>query len=179
MSLLPALGFAVGGWVVAFYLHIHPFHPAPGWAAPAKTLYVFFLNKGYFDELYEAVIVRPSLRFATWLWRVVDLGGIDRAYSTLADSSVSFARWLLEVIDVRGIDRMATGVGRGSVSMARWLWQMVDIKGVDRVFAGVGRQSDAAGRALREIEPRMLQHHLMVVIFWLVLGIGLLFWLIL
>ena len=179
VSLLPALGVAFGGWALAFHFHAYPFHPSPGWSERAKTLYVFFWNKGYFDELYEAAIVRPSLRFANWLWKVVDLGAIDRAYSSLAGASVSMARWLWEVIDVQGIDRMATGVGRGSIGMARWLWQMVDIKGVDRVFTGVGRQSDAAGRALRQIEPRMLQHHLLVAIFWLALGIGLFFWLIL
>ena len=89
------------------------------------------------------------------------------------------ARWLWEAVDLRLIDRAVGGVGRLSLKMAMWLWQIVDIKGLDRVFGGIGRHSDTTGRALSRVEPRSLQHHILVLILWMVVGIGLFFWLIL
>ncbi len=206
LSLLPALGVAMGGWATAFYFHVSPLHLSGRWSDRAKTVYVFFLNKGYLDEVYEVMLVRPTLRFATWLWRVVDVGGVDRVYMTSAGASVGLSRWLWQTVDVRLIDRAVTGLGSLSVNMARWLWevvdlrlinravdglgrftlkmtvwlwQIVDIKGVDRAFGGLGRSSDATGLALRRLEPRLLQHHILVVILWMVGGIALFFWLIL
>ena len=43
-----------------------------------RPLYAFLLNKWYFDELYDALFVRPALRLADRFWRGVDLGVIDR-----------------------------------------------------------------------------------------------------
>ena len=40
-----------------------------GQSALAKSLYVLFLNKLYFDEIYDACVVQPTIRFARWLWR--------------------------------------------------------------------------------------------------------------
>ncbi len=179
LSLIPALAVAGGGWAAALYLHLWPVRTSARWAEHAKTLYVFFWNKGYFDEIYEVYFVRPTLRFAGWLWQVVDVGIIDRVYNTVAQVSLLMARWLWVFVDTQGIDRAVTGVGQVSIRTAQWLWQIVDIKGIDRVFGGVGRQSDQAGQALRKLEPRMLQHHLLVMILWLVVGIALFYWLIL
>lgn len=206
MSLLPALGVAMGGWATAFYFHRSPLHLSERWSDRAKTVYVFFLNKGYFDEVHDVMILRPTLRFADWLWRVVDVGGIDRVYTQAGGASVAFSRWLWEAVDLRLIDRTVNGLGSLSLNMGRWLWevvdlrlidravgglgslslktavwlwQIVDIKGIDRVFGGLGRRSDATGRALSRVEPRLLQHHILVVILWMVVGIWLFFWLIL
>jgi NADH-quinone oxidoreductase subunit L len=37
-----------------------------------EPVYVFLLNKWYFDELYEALLVRPALRIGRFLWKVGD-----------------------------------------------------------------------------------------------------------
>ena len=74
-----------------------------------KTFYVWCLNKGYVDEMYDTYIVRPNLRFSHWLWQVVDIGGIDRAVNGLATNSVNAAQWLWQVIDIRGIDQAVNG----------------------------------------------------------------------
>jgi NADH-quinone oxidoreductase subunit L len=37
-----------------------------------KPIYVFLLNKWYFDELYDALLVRPTLRLGRFLWKVGD-----------------------------------------------------------------------------------------------------------
>jgi len=44
----------------------------------------------------------------------------------------------------------------------------VDIRGLERLPDRIGRQNKATGQALREIEPSMLQHQLLVTIFTLV-----------
>jgi len=41
-------------------------------------LYKILYNKWYFDELYQFTIVKPSLKLANILWKVVDQSGIDR-----------------------------------------------------------------------------------------------------
>ena len=54
---------------------------APG--VPAKLagtfggLYRFLLNKWYFDELYDAIFVRPARRLARMLWQTADARIID------------------------------------------------------------------------------------------------------
>ena len=202
--LLPVIT-AIFGWAMAWYLHSSHARPGPAWQEKMKTLYVWCLNKGYVDEIYDTYIVRPNLQFASWLWRVVDIGGIDRAVNGLATISVNAAQWLWQVVDIQGIDRAITSIARFSLIAARWLWQILDIRGIDRTVTGLGGQSQSLGRwllqiidirtieksadpvgesaevsgqTLQHVEPRMLQHHLLVLIFWLVVAITLLFWLV-
>ncbi len=42
-----------------------------------RPIYLFFYNKWYFDELYDAIFVRPSVRFGAYLWQRGDKGVID------------------------------------------------------------------------------------------------------
>ena len=41
-------------------------------------MYEFLLNKWYFDELYDALFVRPSKKLGLFLWKFFDLKIIDR-----------------------------------------------------------------------------------------------------
>jgi len=202
--LLPLFA-AFFGWAMAYYLHFSHSKPGPAFQEKLKTLYVWCLNKGYVDEIYDAYIVRPNLKFSHWLWQVVDIGGIDRSVNGLATISVNASQWLWRVVDIGGIDRSVNGLARLSILTARWLWQVIDLRGIDRTVTGlggqslslakwfwqiidirtiqqsvdrVGEQAEATGQALQHVEPRMLQHHLLVLIFWLVVAITLLFWLV-
>ena len=40
-------------------------------------IYVFLLNKWYFDELYDFIFVRPTFWIANMLWKVGDIGIIN------------------------------------------------------------------------------------------------------
>ncbi len=42
-----------------------------------KPLYDFLLNKWYFDELYDAIFVKPSKKFGLFLWKIFDIKIID------------------------------------------------------------------------------------------------------
>jgi len=229
---LPLLA-AFAGWALACMLHTNPkpsFVARSNWA---KTMYVLFLNKFYFDEIYSISIVRPTIRFARWLWREIDVRGIDRPVHRIATNSVLLARWLWQVVDVRGIDRLIHRIATNSVLLAQWMWRVVDVRGIDRAVVGTGHQSvglarwlwqmidvrvidrtvertgsqsvglarwlwevidvrrietnverigraaDATGHKLQDVEPRTLQHQLLVLISWLVVAIVFFYWVVL
>jgi len=203
--LLPLLA-AVSGWGLACILHAKPRASVLGQSALAKSVYVLFLNKLYFDEIYDACVVQPTIRFARWLWRQIDVLAVDRLVVGIATVSVLLARWLWRVIDVRVIGRTVDGSATLSVLLAQWLWRVIDVRGIERTVDGsatlsvrvaqwlwrvidvrgtqetverLGSLADGAGHVLEEIEPRTLQHHLGVVVCGLGLAIGLLYWLVL
>ncbi len=55
-------------------------------------LYRFVLNKWYFDEVYDAIFVKPALRLARFAWRVGDEQVIDGAASGLAALTADASR---------------------------------------------------------------------------------------
>jgi NADH-quinone oxidoreductase subunit L len=77
-----------------FYVAV-PSLPAKlaGWFRP---VYLFLLNKWYFDELYDATLVRPSLSLARVAWQVGDaaiIDGLPNGVATLtADSSAQVVK---------------------------------------------------------------------------------------
>ncbi len=65
------------GLGIAFHLYIRrPDLPARI-AAQQRLLYDFFLNKWYFDELYDRIFVRPARRLGWLLWKRGDGAMID------------------------------------------------------------------------------------------------------
>ena len=176
--LLVALGVAVAGWVLAYSMQTQPREQVAGSERKKTRLYVLFWNKFYFDEIYDAYLVNPTIRLAHWLWRIIDMNVVDRFIHSIATYSVLLAQWLWRVVDIKGIDRMVMGIGQQSVGMGNWLWQMVDIRWLEQKVDQVGKQADAAGQILQEAEPRTLQHQLLVMILWLVLATGLLYFMV-
>lgn len=203
LQLILAVAVAIGGVMVG-YLSLTTFSGSRFRQSElGKRWYVHFLNKLYVDEVYDAYVVRPTLGFARWLWRVVDRQGFDALILGIAGMTVRVAKWLWRVVDLRGIDGVVVGMGRNSVHLAGWLWRVVDLRGVDQVVVGIGKQSigvanwlwkiidikvldknvdrlggqaEVTAEMMRELEPRTLQHHLLVMIFWLIVGMVLLFW---
>ena len=51
----------------------------PGrFAATFRPLYLFLLNKWYFDQLYDFLFVRPAFAIGRFFWKKGDEGTIDR-----------------------------------------------------------------------------------------------------
>jgi NADH-quinone oxidoreductase subunit L len=75
---------------VAFQFYIR----RPDWpaklAAQQRPLYLFLLNKWYFDEIYDWAIVRPSRALARLLWKQGDGAVIDGAINGVAMGIVPF-----------------------------------------------------------------------------------------
>ena len=68
----------------------------PGaWARTVEPLYRFLLNKWYFDEIYDALFVRPARFLGRFLWKRGDGAVIDGSIDGLAMGAVPTAtRWL-------------------------------------------------------------------------------------
>jgi NADH-quinone oxidoreductase subunit L len=66
------------GFLVAWQAYIRRTDWPKRFVDQYRLLYAFLLNKWFFDELYDAVFVRPSLRLGRFLWKKGDEGTIDR-----------------------------------------------------------------------------------------------------
>ena len=76
VSLVPTVLAVLGVLTAVFAYRLRP--ALPGQLAQRyRGLYLFLLNKWYFDEFYDAVLVRPYRRLAGLLWHVGDEGIIQ------------------------------------------------------------------------------------------------------
>ncbi|MCE2564211.1 NADH-quinone oxidoreductase subunit L [Komagataeibacter sp. FNDCF1] len=93
IALVPTLA-AVAGIAVAYVCYIaSPGIPA-SMARGMRPLYLFLLNKWYFDELYGFIFVRPYRALARFLWKGVDedvVEGIPEGLARLTAGSAGQA----------------------------------------------------------------------------------------
>ena len=83
-----AVGAALIGLGVAYWLYLKRPGKADGLAHSLKPAYTTLLNKYYVDELYAAVVVKPLLWISTnVLWKAADVAGIDGAVNGIADGA--------------------------------------------------------------------------------------------
>ena len=76
VMLAPTLAMAAG-FAVAWYFYItNPLVPF-GLAKRFRGLYQFLLHAWYFDDLYDAIFVRPAKKLGRFLWKVGDGAIID------------------------------------------------------------------------------------------------------
>jgi len=76
VKILPLVA-AVSGLALSYYYYVvSPDLPARTVRA-FKPLHTFFYNKWYFDELYDAVFVQPSLMIGRFFWKKGDGATID------------------------------------------------------------------------------------------------------
>lgn len=83
ITLVPTLAALAGAATAWFCYMARPEIPAQ-LAVRFRPLYLFLLNKWYFDELYGAIFVRPYRALARGLWHVGDETVIDGASNGLA-----------------------------------------------------------------------------------------------
>ena len=62
-----------------------------------RSVYLFLLNKWYFDELYDAVLVQPLLRIARGLWQTGDATIIDGVPNGLASLTGGSSRQVVKL----------------------------------------------------------------------------------
>ena len=71
-------GVMLTGLVAAYVAYIAKPGIPVAFAGAIGPLYRFVLNKWYFDELYNAVFVKPAMVLGRLFWNVGDIGIIDR-----------------------------------------------------------------------------------------------------
>jgi NADH-quinone oxidoreductase subunit L len=65
------------GFILAYLMYLRDPSRAERLAASQPLLYKFLLNKWYFDELYNAIFVKPSFAIGRFLWKKGDGKTID------------------------------------------------------------------------------------------------------
>ncbi len=73
---LPSL-FMIAGFLIALYMYILAPETPERLATRFRPLYLFLLNKWYFDELYDFIFVRPAFWIGRLLWKGGDGAIID------------------------------------------------------------------------------------------------------
>ena len=100
VSLAPTV-MMIGGFLVAWLFYIRRPDLPEALARDQRPLYLFLLNKWYFDELYDAIFVRPAM----WLGRLFWKGGDGFVIDGFGPDGVS-----ARVLDVtRNVVRLQTG----------------------------------------------------------------------
>ena len=79
------IGFAVAFW---FYI-VNPEMPRK-LAESQRPLYLFLLNKWYFDEIYDFLFVRPAKALGSFFWKRGDGNVIDGALNGVAMGIIPF-----------------------------------------------------------------------------------------
>ncbi len=110
------LGFAVA-WL--FYIR-RPDLPER-LAENQRPLYLFLLNKWYFDEIFDAVFVRPARSIAGILWRRGDGGIIDGTINGLAMGVVPFLTSIAARAQSGYIFTYAFAMVAGIVILVTWM----------------------------------------------------------
>jgi NADH-quinone oxidoreductase subunit L len=91
------LVMGLGGIAVAYVMYIaNPLLPVR-LAQSYGAIYRFVLNKWYFDELYNAIFVRPALRLARLFWQVGDATLIDGVPNGLAELTTDGSRQAVRI----------------------------------------------------------------------------------
>jgi NADH-quinone oxidoreductase subunit L len=66
-------------------------------ATKFRGIYLFLLNKWYFDELYDAIFVQPTIRLSRMLWQTGDATLIDGVPNGLAELAVDGSRQAVKI----------------------------------------------------------------------------------
>jgi len=85
VTTLLSVGVVASGSMLAYYYIAKEWTVGDRLTERLNLLYVFFLNKGYADEFYQAVFVVPILRLAGRLRKEEDDGPIDRLAKRVGD----------------------------------------------------------------------------------------------
>jgi NADH-quinone oxidoreductase subunit L len=100
IGLLPSIALVIGAGIAVWFYLYQPAVPER-LARDHGILYRFLLNKWYFDEIYDVLLVRPTIRLGRLLWR----GGDGWLIDGFGPDGVS-----ARVIDVtRNVVRLQTG----------------------------------------------------------------------
>ncbi len=100
---------AFSGIGLAYLMYIKKSISPQALGARFKGLYTLLYNKWYFDEIYDAVIIKPTLAFTNVLWSF-DNGVID----WIVNAFGRFTLWLSVIkqwIDVHIVDGAVNGLG--------------------------------------------------------------------
>ena len=111
----------LAGFGLAFWFYIRdPALPAR-LAAAQRPLYLFLLNKWYFDELYNVIFVRPAMAIGRFLWKKGDGATIDGGINGVAMGIVPFVTRLAGRAQSGYLFHYAFAMVIGLVALLAWI----------------------------------------------------------
>ena len=116
----PAVAMLLGLFVAYMFYVAVPSLPRR-WAETNPVLYRFLLNKWYFDEIYEAVFVRPAVALGRFLWKRGDGDVIDGGINGLAMGIIPFLTRLAGRAQSGYIFHYAFAMVLGIVLLITWV----------------------------------------------------------
>jgi len=145
-----SLAIAGVGWLGAWLIYGRKplTEPVDPLEKPLGPVYTLLKNKYYFDELYQLIIIRPTL----WLGKAC--AKFDRVViDAIVNAVGAFGRWL-----------------------ASWLKQAIDNPIVDGAVNGVGKVTAWCGEFMRATQTGQVQNYLLVAGVTVLLLLGLFLW---
>ncbi|MCJ7458019.1 MAG: NADH-quinone oxidoreductase subunit L [candidate division Zixibacteria bacterium] len=106
-----------------------------------SSIHKLLYNKYYFDELYNAIIIRPLFKLADFLFKKFDQGVID----WLVNAAGNFTMFL------------------------SWFWELFDTYVVDGAVNGLGYVVRGTGAGIRRVQTGQLQNYAFIIFFGIVL----------
>ena len=111
----------LAGLSLAYMMYIrHPDWPGK-LAKEMRPLYLFLLNKWYFDEIYDFVFVRPAKALGALLWKRGDGNVIDGALNGLAMGIIPFFTRLAGKMQSGYVFHYAFAMVLGIVVLVSWM----------------------------------------------------------
>ncbi len=188
LSSLLAIGGLFLGWVVYGRVPLAAGQPDP-LVKVLGPVHTVLKNKYYFDELYQATIIRftlwlsrtffyfdnrwvidpiinrvgrASAALASALFRFVDVPIIDGAVNLAGRVGAALSSALFRFIDIPIIDGAVNLVGRAGAALATAFFRLIDLPIIDGFVDSLGRVTAWAGRGLRQVQTGRAQNYLLV-----------------
>ncbi|WP_281972817.1 NADH-quinone oxidoreductase subunit L [Ruegeria faecimaris] len=109
------------GFIVAYWFYIVNTTLPARLAANQRPLYLFLLNKWYFDEIYDAIFVKPFLALGRFLWKRGDGNTIDGFLNGVAMGIVPFFTRLAGKAQTGYIFTYAFWMVLGIAALVTWM----------------------------------------------------------
>jgi NADH-quinone oxidoreductase subunit L len=116
----PFVAMLIGLSIAYLFYIVNPELPK-ALARQQRYLYAFLLNKWYFDELYDAIFVRPALWLGRTLWKRGDGATIDGGINGLALGIIPFVTRLAGRAQSGYLFHYAFAMVLGLVALTLWL----------------------------------------------------------
>jgi NADH-quinone oxidoreductase subunit L len=120
VKLSPFIAMLIG-FITAWVFYIKKPDLPRRLAEDQQPLYQFLLNKWYFDELYNAIFIKPALGLGRFLWQRGDVKTIDGAINGLALGIVPFFTRLAGRMQSGFIFTYAFAMVLGIVVLITWM----------------------------------------------------------
>jgi NADH-quinone oxidoreductase subunit L len=160
LSAVLAVGGLFLGWLIYGRKPLAKGQPDPLVKAlgPVHTV---LKNKYYFDELYQATVVRGSIGLANLFFKFDNKWVLDPIVNGVGRLGTALADGLFRFVDMPIIDGTVNLIGKaGAALSAAWDW--IDLHIVDGFVNLTGRLTEMLGRVLRTIQTGRVQQYALI-----------------